>query len=139
MGRDAHSDVPPLARRNQLLALYFVIPYLRKPAGKVARRLCVDVADLRSAMVFGALYGLALATEGDDVRDQVVRAANAAGWAVERGNPAERATDPHSLVDRAGRRDDDYLGILNELLASASGPVSEAERDGLGGPQEEAE
>lgn len=42
-------------------------------------------------MVFGALHGLALALEGDDVRDEVVRSANAAGWAVDRADPAERA------------------------------------------------
>ncbi|ORT57989.1 hypothetical protein BKD26_22615 [Streptomyces sp. CB03238] len=65
-------------------------------------------------MVFGALYGLALATEGDDVRDEVVRAANAAGWAVERADPAERTKDPHSLVDRASRLDDGYSPIRNE-------------------------
>ncbi|MEW2157063.1 hypothetical protein AB0950_17445 [Streptomyces sp. NPDC007189] len=103
VGRDARSDLPSLAQRSQLLALYFVVPYLRKSAGRVSRRLCVDVAEVRSAMVFGALYGLALATDGDDVRDEIVRAANAAGWAVERADPAERTTDPHSLVDRASR------------------------------------
>ncbi|AEY90295.1 hypothetical protein SHJG_5027 [Streptomyces hygroscopicus subsp. jinggangensis 5008] len=65
-------------------------------------------------MVFGALYGLALVTEGDDVRDEVVRSANAAGWAVERADPAERTTDPHSLVDRASRCDDGYSPIRNE-------------------------
>ncbi|MBX7554981.1 hypothetical protein K1Y78_45475 [Streptomyces sp. tea 10] len=65
-------------------------------------------------MVFGALYGLALAVEGDDVRDEVVRSAHAAGWAVERADPAERTTDPHSLVDRASRFDDGYSPIRNE-------------------------
>ncbi|MGW2097626.1 hypothetical protein ACWCPX_07960 [Streptomyces olivaceoviridis] len=114
VGRDARSDLPNLAQRSQLLALYFVIPYLRKSAGRVSRRLCVDVAEVRSAMVFGALYGLALVTEGDDVRDEVVRSANAAGWAVERADPAERTTDPHSLVDRASRCDDGYSPIRNE-------------------------
>ncbi|MGV4986906.1 hypothetical protein ACVB8X_29065 [Streptomyces sp. NRAIS4] len=114
VGRDARSDLPHLAQRSQLLALYFVIPYLRKSAGRVSRRLCVDVAEVRSAMVFGALCGLALATEGDDVRNEVVRSANAAGWAVERADPAERTTDPHSLVDRASGLDDDYSPIRNE-------------------------
>ncbi|PAZ16747.1 hypothetical protein CLM62_07005 [Streptomyces sp. SA15] len=65
-------------------------------------------------MVFGALYGLAVAAEGNDVRDEVVRAANAAGWAVERADPAERTTDPHSLVDRASRLDDGYSPRRNE-------------------------
>lgn len=65
-------------------------------------------------MVFGALYGLALAAEGDDVRGEVVRAANAAGWAVERADPAERTTDPHSLVDRVNRFDDGYSPIRKE-------------------------
>lgn len=114
VGRDARSDLPNLAQRSQLLALYFVIPYLRKSAGRVSRRLCVDVAEVRSAIVLGALYGLAPATEGDDVRDEVVRSANAAGWAVERADPAERTTDPHSLVDRASRFDDGYSPIRNE-------------------------
>ncbi|WP_257003698.1 hypothetical protein [Streptomyces sp. SA15] len=114
VGRDARSDVPNLAQRSQLLALYFVIPYLRKSAVRVSRRLCVDVAEVRSAMVFGALYGLAVAAEGNDVRDEVVRAANAAGWAVERADPAERTTDPHSLVDRASRLDDGYSPRRNE-------------------------
>ncbi|MEV1069186.1 hypothetical protein [Streptomyces sp. NPDC050263] len=114
VGRDARSDLPNSAQRSQLLALYFVIPYLRKSAGRVSRRLCVDVAEVRSAMAFGALYGLALATEGDDVRDKVVRSANAAGWAVERADPAERATDPHSLVDRVSRFDGGYSPIRNE-------------------------
>jgi hypothetical protein len=114
VGRDARSDVPNLARRSQLLALYFVIPYLRKSAARVSRRLCVDVAEVRSAMVVGALYGLALAVEADDVRDEVVRAANAAGWAVERADPAERTTDPHSLVDRGSRLDDGYSPIRKE-------------------------
>ncbi|MGW2049994.1 hypothetical protein ACWCPF_33165 [Streptomyces sp. NPDC001858] len=114
VGREARSDVPNLAQRSQLLALYFVTPYLRKSAARVSRRLCVDVAEVRSAMVFGALYGLALAAEGDDVRDEVVRAANAASWAVERADPAERTTDPHRLVDRASRCDDDYSPIRNE-------------------------
>ncbi|MPY41080.1 hypothetical protein FNH04_14530 [Streptomyces phyllanthi] len=75
-----------------MLALYFVLPYLRKSAARVSRRLCVDVAAVRSAMVFGALYGPALAAESNDVRDEVVRAANAAGWAVERADPAARTS-----------------------------------------------
>ncbi|WCN01846.1 hypothetical protein [Streptomyces sp. M92] len=65
-------------------------------------------------MVFGALYGLALALEGDDVRDEVVRSANAAGWAVDRADPAERTMDPHSLVDRTSRCDEGYSPIRNE-------------------------
>ncbi|MEU3895879.1 hypothetical protein [Streptomyces sp. NPDC045251] len=65
-------------------------------------------------MVFGALYGLALALEGDDVRDEVVRSANAAGWALDRADPAERTMDPHSLVDRTSRCDGGYSPIRNE-------------------------
>jgi hypothetical protein len=49
-----------------------------------------------------------------DVRDEVVRAANATGWAVERADPAERTTDPHSFVDRASRLDDGYSPIRKE-------------------------
>ncbi|MEV7738799.1 hypothetical protein AB0O75_43250 [Streptomyces sp. NPDC088921] len=123
VGRDARSDVPNLAQRGQLLALYFIIPYLRKSAARVSRRLCVDVAEVRSAMLVGALYGLALAAEADDVRDEVIRAANAAGWAVERSDPAERTTDPHSLVDRASLLDDDYSPIRNESDIQAVGEV----------------
>ncbi|MFH9087006.1 hypothetical protein [Streptomyces sp. NPDC017673] len=74
-------------------------------------------------MVFGALYGLALTVEGDDVRDEVVRAANAAGWAVERADPAERTTDPHSLVDRVSRLDDGYSPVRNESDIQAVGEV----------------
>ncbi|MFG3112500.1 hypothetical protein [Streptomyces tendae] len=123
VGRDARSDVPNLARRGQLLALYFLIPYLRKSAARVSRRLCVDVAEVRSAMLVGALYGLALAAEADDVRDAVIRAANAAGWAVERSGPAERATDPHDLVDRASLLDGDYSPIRNFSDIQAVGEV----------------
>ncbi|MFE0414220.1 hypothetical protein [Streptomyces tendae] len=123
VGRDARSDVPSLARRGQLLALYFIVPYLRKSAARVSRRLCVDVAEVRSAMLVGALYGLALAAEADDVRDGVIRAANAAGWAVERSDPAERATDPHHLVDRASLLDGDYSPIRNESDVQAVGEV----------------
>jgi hypothetical protein len=123
VGRDARSDVPNLAQRGQLLALYFIIPYLRKSAARVSRRLCVDVAEVRSAMLVGALYGLALAAEADDIRDEVIRAANAAGWAVERSDPAERMTDPHSLVDRASLLDDDYSPIRNESDIQAVGEV----------------
>ncbi|WP_244375746.1 hypothetical protein [Streptomyces ficellus] len=123
VGRDARSDVPNLAQRGQLLALYFVIPYLRKSAARVSRRLCVDVAEVRSAVLVGALYGLALAGEADDVRDEVVRAANAAGWAVERADPAERTTDPQSLVDRAGLLDDGYSPIRKESDIQAVGEV----------------
>ncbi|MFD9032095.1 hypothetical protein ACFVZW_13225 [Streptomyces sp. NPDC059567] len=65
-------------------------------------------------MVFGALYGLALVTEGDDVRDEIVRSANAAGWAVERADPAERTMDPHSLVHCASHFDGGYSPIRNE-------------------------
>ncbi|MBP0457006.1 hypothetical protein JFN87_05750 [Streptomyces bomunensis] len=65
-------------------------------------------------MVFGALYGLALGARADDVRDEVVRSANAAGWMVERADPAERTTDPQSLVDRASPIDDGYTPIRNE-------------------------
>ncbi|MEU9443215.1 hypothetical protein AB0D42_20320 [Streptomyces sp. NPDC048304] len=123
VGRDARSDAPNLAQRSQLLALYFVTPYLRKSAARVSRRLCVDVAEVRSAMVFGALYGLALATEGDDIRDEVVRSANAAGWAVERADPAERTTDPHNLVDRVSRLDDGYSPIRDESNVQAVGEM----------------
>ncbi|MDX2681008.1 hypothetical protein [Streptomyces soliscabiei] len=123
VGRDARSDVPNLAQRGQLLALYFLIPYLRKSAARVSRRLCVDVAEVRSAMLVGALYGLALAAEADDIRDEAIRAANAVGWAVERSDPAERTTDPHSLVDRASLLDDDYSPIRNESDIRAVGEV----------------
>ncbi|MGA5559858.1 hypothetical protein ACPCUV_01510 [Streptomyces platensis] len=133
VGRDAHSDVPHLARRGQLLALYFVVPYLRKSAAKVATRLCVDVADVRSAMVFGALCGLALATEGDDVRNEVVRAAHAAGWAVARANTAERTTDPHTLVDREGRQGDDYSPIRNASDVHVVSEVDSSLREQIGG------
>ncbi|MFD9206707.1 hypothetical protein ACFVZM_10550 [Streptomyces sioyaensis] len=109
VGREAHSDVPDLARRGQLLALYFVAPCLRRSAAKVSRTLYVDVGDVRSAMVFGALQGLALAEDGDDVRNKVVRTAHDAGWAVERADPAERVMDPKSLVDRGGGYDDDCV------------------------------
>ncbi|QGV82709.1 hypothetical protein EIZ62_16970 [Streptomyces ficellus] len=74
-------------------------------------------------MLVGALYGLALAGEADDVRDEVVRAANAAGWAVERADPAERTTDPQSLVDRAGLLDDGYSPIRKESDIQAVGEV----------------
>ncbi|MGW1562464.1 hypothetical protein ACWCQ1_38995 [Streptomyces sp. NPDC002144] len=60
------------------------------------------------------MYELALAAEADDVRHEVVRAANAAGWAVERAHPAERTTDPRSLVDRASLLGDDYSPIRND-------------------------
>ncbi|GAO06995.1 hypothetical protein TPA0598_02_02330 [Streptomyces lydicamycinicus] len=133
VGRDAHSDVPDLARRSQLLALYFVVPYLRKSAAKVSTRLCVDVADVRSAMVFGALCGLALATEGDDVRNEVVRAAHAVGWAVARANTAERTTDPHTLVDREGRHGDDYSPIRNESDVHVVSEVDSSLREQIGG------
>ncbi|MFI6377479.1 hypothetical protein [Streptomyces sp. NPDC050546] len=133
VGRDARSDVPNLAQRSQLLALYFVIPYLRKSAARVSRRLCVDVAEVRSAMVFGALYGLAVAVEGDNVRDEVVRAANAAGWAVERADPAERTTDPHSLSDRACLPDDGYSPIRNESDIQVVGEVDSLLRECISG------
>ncbi|MEU6193781.1 hypothetical protein [Streptomyces sp. NPDC047061] len=139
VGCDARSDVPNLAQRGQLLAL----------------------------------YGLALAAEADDVRDQVLRAANAAGWAVERADPAERTTDPRSLVDRASLLGDDYspirndsdiqvvgevdsllgerisgermgatlhrLGLLGAFLASGPGQMPEGESDELDGLRKEAE
>ncbi|MEV0446209.1 hypothetical protein AB0I84_41425 [Streptomyces spectabilis] len=133
VGRDARSDVPSLAQRGQLLALYFVTPYLRKSAARVSRRLCVDVADVRSAMLVGALYGLAMAAEADDVRDEVVRAANAAGWAVERADPAERTTDPCSLVDGASLLDDDYSPIRNESDIQVVGEADSLLRERISG------
>ncbi|MFD4508357.1 hypothetical protein [Streptomyces sp. NPDC058457] len=123
VGRDARSGVPNLAQRGQLLALYFIIPYLRESAARVSRRLCVDAAEVRSAMLVGALYRLALAAEADDVRDEVVRAANAAGWAVERADPAERTTDPRGLVDRSSLLDDDYSPIRNDSDIQVVGEV----------------
>ncbi|MEU9634354.1 hypothetical protein ACGFZZ_37905 [Streptomyces tendae] len=133
VGRDARSDVPNLAQRGQLLALYFLIPYLRKSAARVSRRLCVDVAEVRSAMLVGALYGLALAAEADDVRDAVIRAANAAGWAVERSGPAERATDPHDLADRAGLLDGDYSPIRNFSDIQSVGEVDSLPEERISG------
>ncbi|MFK0173268.1 hypothetical protein ACIQU5_31240 [Streptomyces sp. NPDC090306] len=133
VGRDARSDLPNLAQRSQLLALYFIVPYLRKSAGRVSRTLCVDVSEVRSAMVFGALHGLALATERDDVRGDVVRSANAAGWAVERADPVERTTDPHSLVDRTSRFDDGYSPLRNESgiqMVGKTDPLSRGRIDG---------
>ncbi|MBF6046339.1 hypothetical protein GO001_14070 [Streptomyces sp. NRRL B-1677] len=106
--RYAHSDVPGTAQRGQLLALSFVTPCLRKTAAKVSRTLYVDMADVRSAMIYGALCGLAVAGVGDDVREGLVRAANSAGWAVERADPAERTTDPYALVDRKREHSDHH-------------------------------
>ncbi|GAA1910724.1 hypothetical protein [Streptantibioticus ferralitis] len=132
VGRDAHSDAPNLARRTQLLAVDFVGPYLRKSAAKVSRTLCVDVADVRSAMVFGALYGLALTDDGDDVRNKIMRTAHDAGWAVERANPVERTTDPHSLVDRRGGCDD-YTPVRDESDVHAVDEVDASLRDRISG------
>ncbi|MFE7612106.1 hypothetical protein [Streptomyces celluloflavus] len=114
VGRYAHSDAPDMAHRGQLLALWFVIPYLRKSAAKVSRTLYTDVADVRSAMIYGALLELAVAGDGGDVRERVMRAANDAGWEVERANPAERTTDPNSLVDRASWHDGDREFVSDE-------------------------
>ncbi|MFI6621057.1 hypothetical protein [Streptomyces sp. NPDC050528] len=133
VGRDAQSDVPNLARRSQLLALYFVVPYLRKSAAKVSTRLCVDVADVRSAMVVGALYGLAAAADSDDIRDQVVRAAYAAAWAVERADPAERTKDPQSLVAGAGIHHDDYSPLRDESGIEAVGEMDASLRERISG------
>ncbi len=43
-----------------------------------------------------------------------MRGANAAGWAVERANPAERTTDPHSLAGRPYRHEEDCEFALDE-------------------------
>ncbi|MFJ9408806.1 hypothetical protein [Streptomyces sp. NPDC101393] len=122
-----------MARQSQLLALYFVVPYLRKSAAKVSRSLCVDVADVRSAMVFGALCGLALVADHDDVRNEVVRAANAAGWAVDRADTAERTTDPHILVDREGRYGEDYSPIRKESDVQVVTEVDASLRERISG------
>ncbi|SEG95205.1 hypothetical protein SAMN05216223_13262 [Actinacidiphila yanglinensis] len=84
-------------------------------------------------MVFGALYGLALAVEGDSVREKVVRAANAAGWAVERADPAERTADPHSLAVRANRWGDDYSPVRGESdiqMIAEMDPLAQEHIDG---------
>ncbi|MFG2144334.1 hypothetical protein ACGFRG_09060 [Streptomyces sp. NPDC048696] len=133
VGRHARSDVPNLAQRGQLLALFFVAPYLRKSAAKVSRTLYVDVTDVRSAMVLGALRGLALADDGDDVRDEIVRAAHDAGWAVERGDPAERAMDPHILVGCGGRYDDEYSPVRDESDIEVVGEIDSALRERISG------
>ncbi|MFP3989419.1 hypothetical protein U9R90_18380 [Streptomyces sp. E11-3] len=133
VGRDAHSDVPNLARRSQLLALYFITPYLRKSAARVSATFCVDVADVRSAMVFGALHGLAMVTHGNDVRGEVVRAANAAGWAVPRADPAERTTDPYSLAAYGGGRDDGYSPTRGESGVEVIGSMDAALRKRISG------
>lgn len=72
VGRYAHSDTPDKAQRGQLLALWFIIPYLRKMASKVSRTLYVDLADVRSAMIDGALHELALVDDREDIRERVM-------------------------------------------------------------------
>ncbi|MFF4030541.1 hypothetical protein ACFYZ2_12370 [Streptomyces sviceus] len=42
---------------------------------------------------------------------------------MERSDPAERTTDPHSLVDRASLLDDDYSPIRKESDIQAVGEV----------------
>ncbi|MEX2982263.1 hypothetical protein [Streptomyces sp. C36] len=121
--RYAHSDSPDMAHRGQLLALWFVIPYLRKSAAKVSRTLYADVADVRSAMIYGALCELAVVQDGDDVRERVMRAANAAGWKVERVSLLEHTTDPHTLGDHRWQQDEGHSFARDESGVQAVGKV----------------
>ncbi|MEU5050472.1 hypothetical protein [Streptomyces sp. NPDC021096] len=133
VGRYAHSDSPDMAHRGQLIALWFVIPYLRNSAAKVSRTLFADVADVRSAMIYGALCELAVVDDGDDVRNKIMRAANAAGWGVERASPAEHATDPHTLTDHTCRQGDDREFTRDESGIHMVGEVDTSLRQRISG------
>ncbi|MFD7897391.1 hypothetical protein [Streptomyces sp. NPDC059743] len=133
VGRYAHSDNPDMAHRGQLLALWFAIPYLRKSVARVSNAFYVDVADVRSAMIYGALCELAVVDAGGDVREEVMRAANSAGWEAARMNTAERTTDPRSLVDRRHRHDDDHEFARDESDVHVVGEVDPPLRKRISG------
>lgn len=87
------------------------VPGVAVSARKASATLHVDVADVKASMIFGALYGLAESSGSPDIRDirtKVVRAANAAWWAVPRADPLERTMDPQTLIDFVCRPGEDY-------------------------------
>jgi hypothetical protein len=98
--RGARSDIPDIALNWQLLGVWFVVPYLARHAHKVSRTLAVDTADVRAEMIIGALRGIAIADECDDVRHQVVKSALSAGWRVERADRAEMSFGLQEIMDR---------------------------------------
>lgn len=89
-------------------------PHAQEVAGvavstrKASATLYVDVADVKASMIFGASYGLAESSGSPDIRTKVVRAANAAEWAVPRADPLERTMDPQTLIDFVCRPGEDY-------------------------------